>query len=313
MSCGAPVSNNGYAWPQYVQPKQFWPPQDTCGCCCGSPGDLYQYGPNEAQPWQSYFQYPVSPAYFQPPFDGVNGTPFTPGFPQRESTQPVEAKLEPPAEPVEAPWYEQLESRLREVAEGGEQEYLDHFDPLREDLQAGADEIAERHEAIEGDRVDSREAYARGEHGLGQEFLNQAWNDLKENLGNAGTAIQTFGEGAYDVLVEAPVRVLRNAAEAVAPVAAETVLPIVEHIGDGIQEIEDRHTQIEQDRQESREAYADGEHGIVEETLNQAWNDVKETAGDIGTVVTTTVQVAVDVVTAPARFILNGVQSLFGG
>lgn len=190
--------------------------------------------------------------------------------------------------------------------------YLDPFDPLKTDIKKGIDEILERNKAIDAERQKSKTEYALGEHGLGKEIINQAWNNLKENLGNAKTAIVTGGKAVYDVAVKAPVIALKNTGKAIVQAAGETVAPIVNNIKQGVSEIQQRHTQVNADRQKSKEEYATGQHGLVKEVANQAWNNLKENVGNTYTAVKTGAKVAVNTITAPIRFLGNTAKHILG-
>jgi hypothetical protein len=194
-----------------------------------------------------------------------------------------------------------------------ESDYVDPFEPLKEDLKDGAQEIIERHEAVDAQRKTSKEEYAAGEHGLGREIVNQAWYNLKENVGNTVTAVKTTAKAAVDVAIKAPIRALSNVGKAVVEAAGETVKPTVDTIKQGIQEVKDRQTKTNAARQESRDDYAAGKHGLAKEVVNQAWNNVKENVGNVATAVKTTAKVAVQTVTAPARFLWNAAKNILGG
>lgn len=190
--------------------------------------------------------------------------------------------------------------------------YLDPFAPLKTDIKQGISEIQQRDKAINADRQKSKTEYALGEHGLGKEILNQAWNNLKENLGNAKTVIVTGGKAVYDIAVKAPVIALKNTGKALVQAAGETVAPIVKNIKQGVSEIQQRHTQVNADRKKSKEDYAAGQHGLGKEVVNQAWNNLKENVGNTYTAVKTGAKVAVNTVTAPVRFLGNAAKHIFG-
>ncbi|MFH0801215.1 MAG: hypothetical protein V2A78_02340 [bacterium] len=194
-----------------------------------------------------------------------------------------------------------------------ESDYIDPFEPLKEDLAAGAQEITDRHEAVDTQRQTSKEEYAAGDHGLGREVVNQAWYNLKENVGNTATVVKTVAKAAVDTVIVAPVLALANVGKAVVQAAGETIKPTVQHIQQGIQEVKDRHVAVEADRNKSKTDYAAGNHGLAKEVVNQAWNNVKENVGNAVTAVKTTAKVAVDTVTAPVRFLANSIKHIFGG
>lgn len=199
------------------------------------------------------------------------------------------------------------------VEDATESDHIDPFEPLKEDLAAGAQEIADRQKAVDAQRQTSKNEYAAGDHGLGLEVVNQAWYNLKENVGNTVTVVKTAAKAAVDTVIVAPIRALANVGKAVVQAAGETIKPTVQHIQQGIQEVKDRHVAVEADRQKSKSDYAAGEHGLAKEVVNQGWNNLKENVGNAVTAVKTTAKVAVDVVTAPARFLWNAAKNIFGG
>jgi|GEM_PF-4783852 len=202
------------------------------------------------------------------------------------------------------------EAKGEDIAES---DYIDPFEPLKEDLAAGAKEITDRHEAVDTQRQTSKEEYAAGDHGLGREVVNQAWYNLKENVGNTATVVKTAAKAAVDTVIVAPVLALANVGKAVVQAAGETIKPTVQHIQQGIQEVKDRHVAVEADRNKSKTDYAAGNHGLAREVVNQAWNNAKENVGNAVTAVKTTAKVAVDTVTAPVRFLANSIKHIFGG
>jgi len=191
--------------------------------------------------------------------------------------------------------------------------YLDPYAPLKNDLTQGADEIAGRHQTIEGDRQQSRYEYSVGEHGLGTEVVNQGWNNFRENVGNTSTVITTGAKAAFDVGVAAPVAGVVNTAHAAVDGAGDTIKETTGHLKQGVEEVADRHQNANKERAESREDYASGEHGLGGELLNQGWINLKENVGNMGTSIKTGVQFGVDTVTAPARFLWNTAEHLFNG
>jgi hypothetical protein len=70
-------------------------------------------------------------------------------------------------------------------------------------------EINDRNGYVEMESERSRYAYLNGEHGLGQEIINQTWGGVKRDIENAGTVLRTDHSIIKDLL-EAPGRYLRN-------------------------------------------------------------------------------------------------------
>jgi hypothetical protein len=201
--------------------------------------------------------------------------------------------------------------------------YLDPLQPLRDDLRTGRQEVADRHTRIDHDRDASRRQYAAGEHGLGREIVNQAWDNARENVGNLGTAVTTGGRAAWDTVVEAPGRVIHNVGvatrRAIGTVARGTGhaledagRPIAQDIHDGQAEIAARDRAAEREREQSRRGYAAGEHGLGREIVNQAWSHTTQAVGDAVTTVGTAGRVVVDTALAPARFVGSAASRAWG-
>jgi hypothetical protein len=224
---------------------------------------------------------------------------------------PRQAELQPWT-PQEARPYKPHHHRETQ-APTGNTGYVPVLRPLQQDLRDGAHEIRERHAEINEERRDSRFDYARGEHGLGREIVNQAWSNAKENLGDAKTAVVTAGKVAYDVAVEVPARALYNVGKAAVDSVGEAVAPVVQDLRAGVHEIQERHERLNVERDESRAGYANGEHGLGREVVNQAWTDTKEVLGAAKTAVTTGVGVAVDASLIPLRTVGGLARRAWGG
>ncbi|MDQ7823130.1 MAG: hypothetical protein RDV48_10085 [Candidatus Eremiobacteraeota bacterium] len=78
-------------------------------------------------------------------------------------------------------------------------------------VKEGGQEIAQRHRNADMDRTESRQEYAKGEHGLASELIGQGWINFKENVGNTGTALKTGAHLGIDAAT-APARFLWNTA-----------------------------------------------------------------------------------------------------